>query len=67
VSPHDRQQVPNSNSVFALQLINSSTLTGGRLLQTNAGRLASPLELTLALTCWCQSKCKTLEDLAPPR
>lgn len=32
---------------------------GGRLLQANAHRLSSPLKLNLALTYWCQYKCKT--------
>lgn len=31
----------------------------GRLLQANLGRLATPVKLNLALTYWCQYKCKT--------
>jgi len=31
----------------------------GRLLRANAGRLSHPLKLNLALTYWCQYKCKT--------
>jgi MoaA/NifB/PqqE/SkfB family radical SAM enzyme len=31
----------------------------GRLLRANAGRLSHPLKLNLALTYWCQYRCKT--------
>ncbi len=34
-------------------------LLGGRVVRANAARLASPLKLNLALTYWCQYKCKT--------
>ena len=42
-----------------LDSVRRGALLGGRLLQANAGRLASPLKLNLALTYWCQYKCKT--------
>jgi MoaA/NifB/PqqE/SkfB family radical SAM enzyme len=39
--------------------IRRGALLGRRVLQANAGRLAHPLKLNLALTYWCQYKCKT--------
>lgn len=39
--------------------IRRGALLGGRLLRANTGRLPSPVKLNLALTYWCQYKCKT--------
>jgi radical SAM protein with 4Fe4S-binding SPASM domain len=39
--------------------VGRGAVLAGRLLRANAGRLSHPLKLNLALTYWCQYKCKT--------